>query len=231
MPDVQRVTLPIDDPLVDAVTAAVHEPSRRRARPVLLTPGAGGDLDGEGLVALAEILQARGHAVVRANLPHREVGRRAPRAERSVAPLRSILDAATALLRPRRSWIVGGKSYGGRVASLAVAEGLEVAGLLFYGYPLHPPGKPERLRVDHWPQIGVPCLFLQGDRDRFCELPLLEARLRKLPRRPTLIVVRGGDHSLRVTGAAASDGQPRSPAQTITELDERIAGWIASLDA
>ncbi len=226
----RRISLAVDDPSVSAVSAVVYPATRRRAAPVLLFPGAGGDLDDVGLTALAELLAARGHAVVRANLPYREAGRRAaPRADRSVPAVRRILAAATAELGTARRWILGGKSYGGRVASMAVADGADALGLLFYGYPLHPPGKPERLRVEHWHRIEVPCLFLQGDRDPFCGIDLLEDNVRKLPRRPTVHVVAGGDHSLRVTAAASPTGTPAGPAATIRALDEPISTWVHSL--
>ena len=223
--------LPLEDPAVDGVTAAIHDVPRSRAMPVLLAPGAGGDLDGEGLTALAETLAGLGHPVVRVNLPHHELGRRsAPRAERSVAPLQQLLRAAREELGRTGRWILGGKSYGGRVASLAVAGGTDAAGLLFYGYPLHPPGRPEKLRVDHWPDVGVPCLFLHGTRDPFGDVELLETQVRKLPRRVTLQVVEGGDHSLRVTGRASPDGTPRSEAASIAALAQPLREWIGTLE-
>lgn len=226
----RRVRLPLDDPAVDAVSAAIHEPRRRRGPAFLLAPGAGGDLDGNGLTALAAVLADLGHPVVRTNLPHHELGRRtAPRAERSVEPFRQIFAAARRQVPGIAEWVAGGKSYGGRVASLAAADRLDVLGLLFYGYPLHPPGKPEKLRVEHWPRVGVPTLFLQGDRDAFCDLELLEAHVRKLPRRATIHVVPGGDHSLRVTAAASPDGTPSSARDTIAGLREVLSGWISSL--
>jgi uncharacterized protein len=231
MPHVERVRLPVDDPHVDAVTAAVHLPQRAGGHGVLLAPGAGGDLDGDGLVALAALLAELGHPTVRVNLPYREAGRRAaPRADRSVEPYRRVLAAAQAHVDAPGPWVLGGKSYGGRVASLAVAQGQPAAGLVFYGYPLHPPGKPERLRVDHWPHVTAPCLFLQGDRDPFCQLGLLDVHLRKLPRRSTLHVVAGGDHSLRVTAKASPTGTAAGPPATIAGLREVVRGWLLSLD-
>ena len=224
--------LPVEDPVTDEVTAAVHAVPRPRGRPVLLAPGAGGDLDTEGLVALAATLAGLGHPVVRVNLPHHEAGRRAaPRAERSVGPYQQLLTAAADHLGVHGPWILGGKYYGGRVASLAVAGGTPATGLLFYGYPLHPPGRPEKLRVDHWPHVGAPCLFLQGERDPFCDLDLLDAHLRKFPRRPRLHVVEGGDHSLAVPATASPDGKRRTPAQTLRTLAEPLRDWIASLEA
>lgn len=228
---VARLQLALDDPAVATVTAAVHEPARRRRPSVLLAPGAGGNLDGAGLTALAEVLAGAGHTVVRVNLPHHEIGRRAvPRASRSVEPFRQLLAAAQWQIGDHTPWIVGGKSYGGRVASLAVAEGLPAAGLLFYGYPLHPPGKPERLRTEHWPQVGVPCLFLQGTADPFCDLGLLDHQLRRLPRRCTVHVVDGGDHSLRVGRVASPTGKAIPEAASVARLGDVLARWIQSLD-
>lgn len=230
---VTRLQLTVDDPAADQISAAIHRPSdgrRRSRRSVLLAPGAGGNLDGEGLTALAETLAATGCTVVRANLPYREAGRRAPRADRSVPGYRAVLAAAREAVGDRRAWVLGGKSYGGRVASMLVAAGDPAAGLLFYGYPLHPPGKPESLRVDHWPEVNVPTLFLQGDRDTFCDLELLEHHLFKLPRRATLHVVAGGDHSLRVTRAASPTGTASSEAKMIAGLKGELAAWLDTLE-
>jgi uncharacterized protein len=229
----EPLQLPITDAPVEQVTAALHRPSRRGGAPVLLTHGAGGDLDNAGLVALAELLAELGHPVVRANLPYREAGRRgAPRAESNVAHLRRVLDSAANITGLEGPWIAGGKSYGGRVASLLAAERerADLLGLLFYGYPLHPPGKLDRLRVDHWPRVPVPCLFLQGTRDTFCEAGLLEQHVHKLPRRATIQLVEGGDHSLKVTGAASPTGEPSSAVDTIRGLREPIAAWLRSLE-
>lgn len=231
MVSIHRAKLAVEGAAVDAVTAAIHEPTRRYRPAVLLLPGAGGDLDGDGLVALADTLAGLRHPVVRANLPHHEAGSAAPRADRSVPASLQLFEAARQELGGRLPWVAGGKSYGGRVASMAAAEGMDVSGLIFYGYPLHPPGKLDRLRVDHWPRVRVPCLFLQGDRDPFCDLSLLERCVRKLPRRATVHVVAGGDHSLRVTAAASPTGSPSPPAATLASLRDVLQSWIASLAA
>ncbi|MBW3619886.1 MAG: dienelactone hydrolase [Actinobacteria bacterium] len=227
---VRRLHLAIPDDAVPAVTAAVHDPDGPAVTNVLLAPGAGGDLDGAPMVALAGALAAEGHRVVRVNLPYREAGRAgAPRAERSVPGYRAILEAARAELDPHGRWISGGKSYGGRVATMAVAEGMEVAGLILYGYPMHAPGKPDRLRVGHWPEVDAPCLFLQGTRDTFGSVQLLEEHRRLLPRRSTVHVVEGGDHSLHVTGKAAPDGRPRKAEQVVADLGPVVSRWIDDL--
>ena len=219
----QRLATPGE--AVDTVSAVVHRPTRTRRPAFLLVHGAGGDLDDAGLVALCDAIAAEGHLVVRANLPYRESGRRTPpRADRAVAGFRA-LAASAHQFAPRTPWVLGGKSYGGRVASLAVAGGLDAAGLLFYGYPLHPPGKPDKLRVDHWPDIRVPCLFLQGDRDTFSDDDLLDQNLLRLPRRAKVHVVKGGDHSLKVTGKHAPDGVARAAADVTGALGALVDGW------
>jgi uncharacterized protein len=228
----EPLSLPIDEAPVAAVTAALHRPAKAVGAPVLLTHGAGGDLDNAGLVALAEVVADLGHPALRCNLPYREAGRRAaPRAESNVAHLRRIVASATEVTGFDGPWIGGGKSYGGRVASLLAAEDGDVfSGLLFYGYPLHPPGKTDRLRVDHWPRVPVPCLFLQGTRDSFCEAGLLEQHVHKLPRRATIHLVEGGDHSLKVTGAASPTGEPSSAVATVSSLRENIGAWLRTLE-
>ncbi|MGH2718360.1 MAG: alpha/beta hydrolase family protein, partial [Actinomycetota bacterium] len=128
-----------------------------------------------------------------------------------------------------KRWAAGGKSYGGRVASLAVAGGMQVAGLVFYGYPLHPPGKPESLRVGHWPEITVPCLFLQGSHDTFCTLELLRQHLPELGGPATLHVVEGGDHSLQIRAKDVPDGKAMTAPVTLARLAPLVARWLDGL--
>lgn len=209
--------------LVDRPTGTVTGPG------VALAPGAGGDLRGAGLGALAGGLASLGHLVLRFNLPYREAGRGTPpAAERSAGGYRAAVEDATRQLLPG-PWVVGGKSYGGRVASLAVAGGLEAAGLVFYGYPLHAPGREDALRVAHWPSIRVPCLFLEGTADPFCNLDLLGEHLPALGAPATLHVVEGGDHSLGVTAARSPDGKARAAPQVLAGLAAVVAEWLKAL--
>lgn len=243
----RRVALPLGDPpaagsdpttsasasgAAATVTAVVHEPPDPAPIPVLLLPGAGGSLDSEPLEALAEVVASAGHRVIRANLPHHERGGRAPRAETSVPAVGAVLAAARALLGrdDGRPWVLGGRSYGSRVASLAIAQGLPAAGLLCSGYPLHPPGRPDQLRVAHWPEVGVPVLFIQGDADPMADPALLRQHRRKLPRRSTLVVVPGGDHALRVTRARSPDGTARAPMTSMQGIAREVAAWLNGLD-
>jgi uncharacterized protein len=109
---------------------------------------------------------------------------------------------------------LGGRSMGGRMCSMAVAEGLPSAGLVLLSYPLHPPGKPERLRVDHFPDLDVPCLFLAGDRDPFGSPEEVGAAVGAISGPVTLEWIPGGRHDVR--GADAR----------ITGV---VAGWLAGL--
>jgi hypothetical protein len=135
---------------------------------VLLTPGAGGSRDHHTLVALEDALAPL--PVRRLDYPHRSEGRRGPppRADRLVP---FVAEAAAAMCAeeaiPPESLVLGGRSMGGRICSLAVADGLPAAGLLLLSYPLHPPRKPDRLRVAHFGRLAAPCLFVGGDRDPF----------------------------------------------------------------
>lgn len=134
---------------------------------LVLTHGAGGDRDQHTLVAIAEGLAPL--PVERINFPYRNQGRRPPdRAPKLLAFLREEIPAIASRLEvdPGRL-VLGGRSMGGRMCSMAVAEGMPAAGLVLLSYPLHPPKKPENLRTGHFPEINVPCLFISGDRDPF----------------------------------------------------------------
>ena len=135
---------------------------------LLLTPGAGGGADHRTLIdieaALSERLPVRRH-----DFAYRRAGRRAPpRAPSVAAELAGDLPRiADELGVSPEGLVIGGRSFGGRVCSMAVAEGAEAAGLVMLSYPLHPPERPERLRTEHFGQIDVPCLFVSGTRDPF----------------------------------------------------------------
>jgi predicted alpha/beta-hydrolase family hydrolase len=101
--------------------------------------------------------------------------------------------------------LLGGRSFGGRVASMVVADGLPAAGLVLVSYPLHPPGKPGQPRVEHFPSLTVPCLFVSGTRDTFGTPDELEAAARAIPGPVTHVWIEGGDHGLRGKDAAVAE--------------------------
>jgi predicted alpha/beta-hydrolase family hydrolase len=149
--------------------AATRKPKRATvaAKAFLFTPGAGSSRDHSSLVALEQAL--RPAPVERVDFPYRREGRRAP--DRAPKLLACVIDEAAALaakakVKPAQI-VLGGRSMGGRICSMAVADGLPAAGLVLISYPLHPPGKPDALRIEHFPAITVPCLFISGTRDAF----------------------------------------------------------------
>ena len=175
---------------------AATGPRRTRLDGVLLTPGAGSGRDHHTLVALEAALAPR--PVARVDFPYRRAGRRAP--DRQPVLLQCVRDEAAAFahdrgLQPRRI-ALGGRSMGGRMCSIAVAEGLPAAGLVLISYPLHPPGRPEKLRTAHFPAISVPCLFVSGDRDAFGTPDELAAATPAIGGRVTHVWIARGRHEL-----------------------------------
>lgn len=211
------------------VPAEVDRPAGEPRVAFLLAHGAGGDRNSAGLKALAKGLAASGCLVVRPDLPYRAAGRSTPpAAERTVPGFERIVRSAQEELGRECRWVVGGRSYGGRVASMAVAGGLEAAGLLLYSYPLHRPGDPSQPRVAHWPRITVPSLFLEGTHDPFCTLDVFNRHLPEMGGPATVHLIEGGDHSLRVAKLRSSDGKARSEAAVVQTLVPVIAEWLAA---
>lgn len=175
---------------------------------LVLWHGAGGDVGERSLVAVTEAACAAGALVVRARFPYRIAGKRTPdRMPLLLASARESVEAALALPNAAgRRLALGGRSMGGRVASLLVEQGLEAHGLVFLSYPLHPAGRPDKLRDAHLPAIRCPMLFVQGDRDTLCDLDLLRPVLARLGRRATLKVFPGADHGMRKAPADAIAG-------------------------
>jgi predicted alpha/beta-hydrolase family hydrolase len=139
--------------------------------------GAGGHKDDRGMVALARALDAVGFEVVRFNFPYRERG---SKLFDPMPVLKESIAATVARVRDERKLIIGGRSMGGRAASMLAADGFQCDGLLLFAYPLHPAGKPEKLRDAHLPQIRVPVLCFNGTRDPLCRRDLMEKTLEKL---------------------------------------------------
>ena len=197
---------------------------------LVLAHGAGQDMDSEFMRSMAGQLAASGCSVLRFNFQYmqiaRDTGRRRPpdRAAKLEQCWREVADYARATYQPRRL-LLGGKSMGGRIASHIAASGYRCDGLLFLGYPLHPPGKPERLRSDHLAAVHCPMLFVQGSRDRLCQLPLLTPILAALPITASLHRIEGGDHSLVVLKRLQ-----RSPQDVFAEVAEAFTGWRATSD-
>jgi predicted alpha/beta-hydrolase family hydrolase len=168
---------------------------------LILGPGAGAGQTSPFIVEFATGLAARGIDAVTFNFLYGEEGRRIPDPnDRLEGCYRAVIAAARQrIVSSGDRLAIGGKSMGGRIASQVAAAGItDLAGLVFLGYPLHPPGRPDRLRAAHLPDIKAPMLFVQGSRDSFGTPDELRAIMTGLEPSPALYVVEGGDHSFKV---------------------------------
>ena len=157
--------------------------------------GAGAGMDHPFIVGFCEAIAEEGVAAMRFNFPYLEAGRRSPDAPaNAIAAFRAAFDAAVAKVGGRPVF-AGGKSYGGRIASMATAEAMPAAGLVFLGYPLHAPGKVDQPRDAHLLGLTIPMLFLQGMKDPFADRTTLAGTLRKLGDRATYVPFEGAGHS------------------------------------
>lgn len=198
-----RFTVPLTPPqAVPATTAFLDLPAEDAdGAVVVLAHGAGSGPESDVLTTVAGHLAKDGTPAVRFAFPYREAGRRAPDpAARLFAAWRDALAAVRGAFGTTRPVVIGGFSMGGRYASMLAAQGEACSGLVLLAYPLHAPGRPDRLRTGHWTAVGVPTLFVSGERDRLCDLELLnQERERCLDgASSTLHVVPGADHSFRV---------------------------------
>ena len=167
---------------------------------MILGHGAGADQSSDFMTRFATGLAARGVNAVTFNFLYTEQCRRVPDANKALeACFRAVIEAVRHKKYGRGSLVIGGKSMGGQIASQIAAPGVpDMDGLVFLGYPLHPPGKVDQLRAKHLSDITVPMLFVQGSRDAFGSPDELRTILEKLKAHADLYVVEGGDHSFKV---------------------------------
>lgn len=193
---------------------------------VILAHGAGSDMRSGFVSAMHLGLAERGLLSVKFNFPYTERGRKVPDPmARLEASWRAVIQAVRgdSELAPGRLFL-GGKSMGGRVASHLAADGVPCDGLLLLGYPLHPAGKPERLRAAHLENIDSPMLFIQGTRDSLCRLELLAPVLARLGPRARVYLIEGGDHSFRTPKRSG-----RSEAEVWSEILDAAVAWMAEV--
>jgi hypothetical protein len=192
---------------------------------LILGHGAGAGHDSAFMAGFGSALAGRGVETVTFNFPYMEQRRRAPDRPEVLVTCWLRVAAAVRARVGDRPLFIGGKSMGGRIASQAAAlpeaSELGLAGLVFLGYPLHPPGRPGQLRVAHWPGVRLPALFVQGTRDEFGSPEELRAHLPSFGGRADLLVVEGGDHSLKPRGGAG-----RTQAETYAWVQDEIARWV-----
>jgi uncharacterized protein len=185
---------------------------------LILAHGAGAGMDHPFMAGFSRAIAEAGVSTLRFNFPYVERGKRSPDPERVLRDAWIAAFTVGVSKAAGSAVLAGGKSLGGRIASMCVADGMAADGLVFLGYPLHPPGKPERVRDEHLYRITVPMLFLQGTKDPFAAPALLAKVLRKLGDRGALVPVEGGGHSFKVGGGKADD----------REIGTELAGMAAS---
>ncbi|MGO9647874.1 MAG: alpha/beta fold hydrolase [Terriglobales bacterium] len=202
---------PFADISVDpAVRGFLHRPDSPQ-NGLVLTHGAGSNSRAPLLVGLAESFASAGFAVLRCDLPYRQARPYGPpRPGDAVRDRQGLMNAGNVLkkLAPGRVFL-GGHSYGGRQASMLCAEQPAlVEGLLLCSYPLHPPGKPDRLRTQHLPSLQIPVLFVHGTRDPFGTIEELDAARKLIPGKTALLRVEGAGHDLGFKGKAKREELP-----------------------
>src|SRR5437763_3963526 len=212
----------------ESVTALHYSAAKkdRAAITVVLGHGAGANQLSGFMRMVAGGLAARGIDAMTFNFLYTERGRRIPDPKaRLESCYRAVINAALNHRKLKKNrLVIGGKSMGGRIASqVAAAEGDRVAGLVFLGYPLHPPGRPDKLRDQHLQEIRAPMLFVQGSRDAFGTADEIRATVKKHRLPATLYMIEGGDHSFKVS---KSTGVPQQEVYE-TVMDE-VAAWSQS---
>ena len=207
-----------DTSLDPAVRGFLHRPAHANGRALVYTHGAGGNSRGPFLIALAEAFADAGFTVLRCDLPFRQKRSFGPPRPGDAEHDRQGLKNAVACMRKlvKGKVYLGGHSYGGRQGTMLCAEDPGVAdGLLLTSYPLHPPGRPERLRTEHLPKINIPALFVQGTKDGFGSIEEMQAAIKLIPTKTKLMPVEGAGHDL---GFGAKKKSAELPGKILTEF-------------
>ena len=209
-----------------SVTATAYPAAREYSAGVtlILGHGAGAGQTSDFIVSFAGGLAARGIDVVTFDFLYREQGRRIPDPnDKLEACYSAVIEAVRQRMEPDRDALtIGGKSMGGRIASQVAAGGIgDLAGLVFLGYPLHPPGRPDRLRAKHLSNVKAPMLFVQGSRDAFGTPDELRAIVASIQTPADVYIVESGDHSFKVRKGAGI-GQD----DIYRAIQDHIAAWL-----
>jgi uncharacterized protein len=223
--EAQKLEIAIPD--AAPVSALLIRPLQARAAYVF-AHGAGAGMIHASMHAIAAGLGERGIATLRYQFPYMEKGSKRPDAPAVAHAAVRAAVAEAARCCEGLPLIAGGKSFGGRMTSQAQAAAPldEVRGLAFFGFPLHPAGKPSSDRAKHLGEIKIPMLFLQGSRDSLAELSLLEPVVKSLKRLTTLHVVKDADHSFHVPARSG-----RNDGEVMSEILDAFADWVGKIEA
>jgi predicted alpha/beta-hydrolase family hydrolase len=203
-------------------TSAIYDPAADGSDALFVfAHGAGGNMHDRGVVATARALNDRGIATVRFNFLYKEKksGRPDPMPKLKDT-FSAVVDRVRGEIAPK-TLIIGGRSMGGRAASMLAADDFNAAGLLLLAYPLHPPGKPDQLRDAHLPSIRMPVICFNGTRDPFCTPALMEDVLKRVKTSWEMHWVEGADHSFHVLKSSG-----KTDAQVLDEMANTIKDWV-----
>jgi len=208
----------------DSATSAAFDSAGEDVPLFVCAHGAGGNKDDRAMVALAKALNARAISVVRFNFLYREKKSSRPdQMPRLEECFTAVVEHARAEVNPRKL-IIGGRSMGGRAASMMAAENFNCDGLLLFAYPLHPPGHPEKLRDAHLASIRVPVLCFNGTRDPFISRDLMDGVLTKVKTQWDMRWIETADHSFHVLKASG-----KTDSQVLDEMADISEAWITNL--
>jgi predicted alpha/beta-hydrolase family hydrolase len=204
-------------------TSALFEPATGESKALFVCAhGAGGHMADRAMQAIAPRLRERGFDLVRFNFLYREKGSRRPDPMPLLrACFTAVVDHVRRELQPRKI-VLGGRSMGGRVASMLAADGFACDGLLLLAYPLHPAGQPEKLRAAHLPQIRVPVLCVNGTRDDLCRRELMDRVVQTVSPAWEMHWIEHADHSFHVRKSSGRDDS-----EVLNELAEVAGRWVA----
>lgn len=207
------------------VSAILQRPADSRFL-LALAHGAGAGMNHPFLARLAAELSAVRIATLRYQFPYMEQKRRSPDSPTVATTTVAAAAVTVANLEPKLPLLAGGKSFGGRMTSTAASEGLlaDVRGLVFFGFPLHPPNKPGTKRAEHLKNVPMPMLFLQGTRDTLADLSLLRPICKELGSCATLHVIETADHSFHVLKSSGKDDP-----MVLRELAQQTADWAQKI--
>ena len=203
-------------------TSAIYDSAAGGSRTLFVfAHGAGGNMNDRGVVATARALNERGISTVRFNFLYKEKksGRPDPMPKLKDT-FSAVVDRALTEIAPK-TLIIGGRSMGGRAASMLAADDFKAAGLLLLAYPLHPPGRPEQLRDAHLPSIKMSVICFNGTRDPFCTPALMDDVLKRVKTSWEMHWVEGADHSFHVLKSSG-----KTDSQVLDEMANTIRGWV-----